>query len=164
MLCQVVPNPPPGVNTNLPEPSTADAARAKRERMVEHAQNPACSGCHRLMDPIGFGLEKYDAVGAWRDQETRGHLRRRGRGAPEQAGRMSTSTPTGEIARTSRIRRSPIRAPSAACWRRARSARIVSSSRCSATRSGGPKHRPIGSRSQPRRRRFGAPGSSSKKC
>jgi hypothetical protein len=69
LLCQIVPNPPPGVNTNLPEPSTADAARAKRERMVEHAQNPTCSGCHRLMDPIGFGLEKYDAVGAWRDQE-----------------------------------------------------------------------------------------------
>jgi hypothetical protein len=69
LLCQVVPNPPPGVNTNLPEPATADAARAKRERMVEHAQNPTCSGCHRLMDPIGFGLEKYDAVGAWRDQE-----------------------------------------------------------------------------------------------
>ncbi|HEY0284571.1 MAG TPA: DUF1592 domain-containing protein, partial [Vicinamibacterales bacterium] len=69
LLCQVVPNPPPGVNTNLPEPVTADAARAKRERMVEHAQNPTCSGCHRLMDPIGFGLEKYDAVGAWRDQE-----------------------------------------------------------------------------------------------
>jgi Protein of unknown function (DUF1592)/Protein of unknown function (DUF1588)/Protein of unknown function (DUF1595)/Protein of unknown function (DUF1587)/Protein of unknown function (DUF1585) len=69
LLCQIVPNPPPGVNTNLPEPPTADAARAKRERMVEHAQNPSCSGCHRLMDPIGFGLEKYDAVGAWREQE-----------------------------------------------------------------------------------------------
>lgn len=69
LLCQIVPNPPPGVNTNLPEPATPDAARAKRERMVEHAQNPSCSGCHRLMDPIGFGLEKYDAVGAWRDQE-----------------------------------------------------------------------------------------------
>lgn len=69
LLCQIVPNPPPGVNTNLPEPATADAARAKRERMVEHATNPSCSGCHRLMDPIGFGLEKYDAVGAWREQE-----------------------------------------------------------------------------------------------
>jgi hypothetical protein len=69
LLCQVVPNPPPGVNTNLPEPSSADAARAKRERMLEHAQNPSCSGCHRLMDPIGFGLEKYDAIGAWRDKE-----------------------------------------------------------------------------------------------
>lgn len=69
LLCQIVPNPPPGVNTNLPEPATADAARAKRERLLEHATNPSCSGCHRLMDPIGFGLEKYDAVGAWRDQE-----------------------------------------------------------------------------------------------
>jgi hypothetical protein len=69
LLCQVVPNPPPGVNTTLPEP-TADTVRAKRERMLEHAQNPTCSGCHRLMDPIGFGLEKYDAVGGWRDKET----------------------------------------------------------------------------------------------
>ncbi len=69
LLCQVVPNPPPGVNTNLPEPTTADAVRAKRERMVEHVENQSCSGCHRLMDPIGFGLEKYDAIGAWRDQE-----------------------------------------------------------------------------------------------
>jgi hypothetical protein len=69
MLCQVVPNPPPGVNTNLPEPTTADAARAKRERLLEHVENAACSSCHRLMDPIGFGLENYDAVGAWRDTE-----------------------------------------------------------------------------------------------
>jgi len=69
LLCQVVPNPPPGVNTNLPEPATADAARAKRERMLQHVENPTCSSCHRLMDPIGFGLEKYDAIGAWRDKE-----------------------------------------------------------------------------------------------
>jgi mono/diheme cytochrome c family protein len=69
LLCQVVPNPPPGVNTNLPEPATAEAARAKRERMLQHVENPTCSSCHRLMDPIGFGLENYDAVGAWRDKE-----------------------------------------------------------------------------------------------
>ena len=68
LLCQVVPNPPPGVNTTLPEP-TADAVRAKRERLLQHVENPSCSGCHRLMDPIGFGLEKYDAIGAWRDKE-----------------------------------------------------------------------------------------------
>jgi hypothetical protein len=68
LLCQVVPNPPPGVNTNLPEP-TADAVRAKRDRMLEHVENESCAGCHRLMDPIGFGLEKYDALGAWRDKE-----------------------------------------------------------------------------------------------
>jgi mono/diheme cytochrome c family protein len=69
ILCQNVPNPPPGVNTNLPEPATADAARAKRERMLQHVESAACSSCHRLMDPIGFGLENYDAVGAWRDKE-----------------------------------------------------------------------------------------------
>ena len=68
LLCQVVPNPPPGVNTTLPEP-TADTVRAKRERLLQHVENPSCSGCHRLMDPIGFGLEKYDAIGAWRDKE-----------------------------------------------------------------------------------------------
>jgi mono/diheme cytochrome c family protein len=68
LLCQVVPNPPPGVNTNLPEP-TADAVRAKRDRMLQHVENQSCAGCHRLMDPIGFGLEKYDAVGAWREKE-----------------------------------------------------------------------------------------------
>ena len=68
LLCQVVPDPPPGVNTTLPEPS-ADTVRAKRERMLQHVENPSCAGCHRLMDPIGFGLEKYDAIGGWRDKE-----------------------------------------------------------------------------------------------
>jgi hypothetical protein len=37
--------------------------------MLEHVENQSCAGCHRLMDPIGFGLEKYDAIGAWRDKE-----------------------------------------------------------------------------------------------
>jgi hypothetical protein len=68
LLCQVVPNPPPGVNTTLPEP-IADAVRAKRERLLQHVENQSCAGCHRLMDPIGFGLEKYDAIGAWREKE-----------------------------------------------------------------------------------------------
>jgi hypothetical protein len=68
LLCQHVPNPPPGVNTQVPEP-TADRPLARRQRMQEHADNPTCASCHRLMDPIGFGLENYDAVGRWRDKE-----------------------------------------------------------------------------------------------
>src|SRR6266705_1737729 len=40
-----------------------------RERMAEHRANPACSGCHQLMDPVGFSLENYDAVGRWRTVE-----------------------------------------------------------------------------------------------
>ena len=38
-----------------------------RERMAEHRANPACAGCHKLMDPAGFSLENYDAVGRWRE-------------------------------------------------------------------------------------------------
>jgi hypothetical protein len=37
-----------------------------RERMVQHRANPACSGCHQLMDPIGLSVENFDAVGRWR--------------------------------------------------------------------------------------------------
>jgi hypothetical protein len=67
-LCQHVPNPPPGVNTEVPEP-TIDKPLARRQRMQAHVANPTCATCHRLMDPIGFGLENYDAIGQWRDQE-----------------------------------------------------------------------------------------------
>jgi Protein of unknown function (DUF1592)/Protein of unknown function (DUF1588)/Protein of unknown function (DUF1595)/Protein of unknown function (DUF1587)/Protein of unknown function (DUF1585) len=68
LLCQHVPNPPPGVNTEVPEP---DPARPlpRRQRLQAHVDNPTCASCHRLMDPIGFGLENYDAVGRWRDKE-----------------------------------------------------------------------------------------------
>jgi hypothetical protein len=69
LLCQHVPPPPPGVNTTLPEP-TEEMARTRRQLMVEHVENPTCAACHRLMDPIGFGLENYDAIGRWRDRET----------------------------------------------------------------------------------------------
>ena len=40
-----------------------------RERMEQHRKDPSCSVCHNQMDPIGFGLESYDAVGAWRDKD-----------------------------------------------------------------------------------------------
>jgi len=66
-LCQHVPDPPPGVNTNLP-PVTADNPQTNRDRMTAHATNPTCAGCHKLMDPIGFGFEKFDPVGARREK------------------------------------------------------------------------------------------------
>jgi hypothetical protein len=64
-----VPDPPPGVDTNLP-PVTEARPQTNRDRMSEHATNPACANCHKLMDGIGFGFEKFDAVGAKRDQLT----------------------------------------------------------------------------------------------
>jgi hypothetical protein len=69
LLCQHVPLPPPNVNTSLPDP-TEDKPLTRRQRLSDHVENPACSTCHRLMDPIGFGLESFDAVGRWRDKET----------------------------------------------------------------------------------------------
>jgi hypothetical protein len=68
-LCQHVPEPPPGVNTNLP-PVTEAKPQTNRDRMSEHATNPSCATCHNLIDPIGFGLERFDAVGARRDKLT----------------------------------------------------------------------------------------------
>jgi hypothetical protein len=68
LLCQHIPNPPPGVNTQVPEPS-AERPLLRRQRMQAHVENPTCASCHRLMDPIGFGLENYDAIGRWRDSE-----------------------------------------------------------------------------------------------
>jgi len=66
-LCQHVPEPPAGVNTNLP-PVTEEKPQTNRDRMSEHATNPSCATCHNLIDPIGFGLERFDAVGAKRDK------------------------------------------------------------------------------------------------
>jgi hypothetical protein len=65
-LCQHVPPPPAGVNTNLAPPTEAHP-QTNRERMSEHATNPTCAACHNLIDPIGVGFEKFDAVGARRD-------------------------------------------------------------------------------------------------
>ncbi|HVT95767.1 MAG TPA: DUF1592 domain-containing protein [Bryobacteraceae bacterium] len=66
-LCQHVPPPPAGVNTNL-APSSEAHPQTNRQRMGEHASNPFCASCHNLIDPIGVGFEKFDAVGARRDQ------------------------------------------------------------------------------------------------
>jgi len=66
-LCQAVPQPPPGVNTNLP-PQNEEKPMTNRERLQIHLSNPSCATCHNLIDPIGLGLEKYDGVGAWRDE------------------------------------------------------------------------------------------------
>lgn len=65
-LCQQVPPPPPGLNTTLP-PVTDAKPLNNRGRMSEHTTNPACVSCHNLVDPIGFGLEKYDAIGRFRE-------------------------------------------------------------------------------------------------
>jgi len=65
--------PPPPMPANVPPLNENNRAGGRiltmRERMEEHRSNPYCAGCHQIMDPIGFALENFDAVGAWRARE-----------------------------------------------------------------------------------------------
>src|SRR5437773_4185362 len=61
------PDPPPNVPVLKPNPTAG--AQTMRQRMEEHRANPACSSCHRMMDPIGFALENFDGTGKWRTRE-----------------------------------------------------------------------------------------------
>ncbi len=66
----LAPPPPPNDVPALKDaPASAEKAVSMRERMAQHRINPACSGCHNLMDPIGFAMENYDATGRWRPTE-----------------------------------------------------------------------------------------------
>jgi hypothetical protein len=68
-LLNTEPPPPPPNIPQLEPPSRHGDQLSLREQMEKHRENPDCSSCHALMDPIGFGLENFDASGAWRDQE-----------------------------------------------------------------------------------------------
>lgn len=67
LLCDEVPPPP----ANVPQLSeTVVAGQTLRQRLEAHRANPACKICHDLMDPIGFGLENYDGIGAYRTTDS----------------------------------------------------------------------------------------------
>jgi len=53
----------------LKERGIGEKILSMRERMVQHRDNPACAGCHSLMDPIGLSTENFDAIGRWRTDE-----------------------------------------------------------------------------------------------
>jgi hypothetical protein len=61
-----VPPPPPGVDTNLSENKPGAVPASIRERLAQHRKNPACASCHSAIDPLGFALENFDAIGGWR--------------------------------------------------------------------------------------------------
>src|SRR6185503_1364099 len=69
------PPPPPLPNVPaLPDNENGKVARTLRERLAEHRANPICATCHDVMDPIGLGLENFDAVGKWRTREPGGDI------------------------------------------------------------------------------------------
>ena len=63
------PPPPPPDIPELDEPGDAAAPATMRERMARHRASPACATCHAKIDPLGFALENFDAVGRWRARE-----------------------------------------------------------------------------------------------
>jgi hypothetical protein len=63
----VPPPPPPADVPPFPDERGADGEpRSVRERLAQHRKNPVCANCHAPMDPLGFALENFDAVGKWR--------------------------------------------------------------------------------------------------
>ena len=71
ILENVLGMPPPPPPADVPElkDNTVSGKLSVRERLAEHRANPACASCHNPMDPLGFALENYDAVGRWRTED-----------------------------------------------------------------------------------------------
>ena len=67
LLCQEIPRPPANVAADKP-PGDMDAV-CKYDRYEEHRASDSCAGCHSQMDPIGFGLERFDVAGRYRDHD-----------------------------------------------------------------------------------------------
>ena len=63
------PPPPPADVPGLPDSGEHGEPRTVRERLAQHRRNPVCASCHAPMDPLGFALENFDAVGEWRTHD-----------------------------------------------------------------------------------------------
>ena len=69
LLSAAPPPPPPDVPALQTEGKDTGKTLTMRDAMIQHRANPACAGCHSRMDPIGFAMENFDAIGRWRDQD-----------------------------------------------------------------------------------------------
>lgn len=72
-LLGIPPTPPPPNVPALKE-NSGGKVLSLRERMEQHRADPVCAGCHKVMDPIGFALENFDAVGQWRTVDDGAHI------------------------------------------------------------------------------------------
>ena len=74
------------------ENKEGEKPRTVREIMEQHRANPSCNSCHGVMDPLGFALENFDAIGAWRAKD-------RDAGTPiDASGTLVDGTPVGSAA------------------------------------------------------------------
>lgn len=71
VLKKLLNNPPPPAPANVPQiERLAGKVLTTKERLMAHREDPQCASCHRKIDPIGFGMENFDAVGQWRTEDT----------------------------------------------------------------------------------------------
>ena len=68
LMCQKVPDPPPNVDTNLKAPA-GGVMLSRRQQLEQHRSSASCAACHSLMDPIGFALDNFDAIGRYRNTD-----------------------------------------------------------------------------------------------
>jgi hypothetical protein len=66
------PPPPPGVDTNLADTKPGATPLSIRDRLAQHRKDPGCASCHSVIDPLGFALENFDAIGGWRTVDESG--------------------------------------------------------------------------------------------
>jgi hypothetical protein len=72
ILENILDEPPPPPPANVPDLSEdAETLGSLRERMEQHRANESCAVCHTKMDALGFGLENFDVIGAWREKDGR---------------------------------------------------------------------------------------------
>jgi len=69
LMCQPVPNPPGNVNFTAVQETANKAMPTARIRLDAHNVDPSCTGCHKITDPIGLTLERFDGIGMYREME-----------------------------------------------------------------------------------------------
>ncbi|MDB5392740.1 MAG: hypothetical protein JWM91_246 [Rhodospirillales bacterium] len=69
LLCQTVPSPPANVNFTVVQDTSNPEFKTARDRLTAHRTEATCAGCHKIMDPIGLGLENFDGAGQFRTTE-----------------------------------------------------------------------------------------------
>jgi Protein of unknown function (DUF1588)/Protein of unknown function (DUF1585) len=79
ILDNLLNTPPPPAPPNIPELDKGKLVGTLRERMEQHRADPACASCHNMMDPLGFALENFDAVGRWRTRDGRDEINASGK-------------------------------------------------------------------------------------
>jgi mono/diheme cytochrome c family protein len=84
VLLGTPPPPPPPNAAGMLKEERGKEPKSFREQLAQHAGNPSCSGCHRKLDPLGFAMDNFDAVGAWRES------------TPEKPLDTTGELPTGE--------------------------------------------------------------------